>query len=294
MKRTRGDLIRELKEKRTSGGAKAHSEGPSTDVAFEQAKKTGKFKPIGVSESTKAIEKNNKTKGKGQEKLAEGERKKKRRKVGPESMIAKDQSHSVQSTKTLNMLAAQLPEAATTSPEAPEVDTSRQKTTGPLVENYDGVDIFADAGEYEGVDFGDEEGEELPDNARATEPVVDPSGSGVPVVKGWFEDDPVSIPSASAARLPTPPPAEPIPGENKELNQEQVTRLAPLASSALPSISDFLAMDAHAEAQQKRKAKKEKKKGEKKEKASVEVKVDRDYKRLNSYMARKEGGSKDI
>ena len=52
-------------------------------------------------------------------------------------------------------------------------------------------------------------------------------------------------------------------------------RLAPLASSAVPSIRDLLAMDQEEEKREKRKAKKEKRKGQ----LTDAAKVDRDYQR---------------
>ena len=48
--------------------------------------------------------------------------------------------------------------------------------------------------------------------------------------------------------------------EGEEEEDEKPARLAPLASSAMPSIRDFLAMEAEAEKEEKRRARKEKKK----------------------------------
>ena len=68
-------------------------------------------------------------------------------------------------------------------------------------------------------------------------------------------------------------------------------RLQPLASSAMPSIRDMLAMSEEAEKAELRKARKEKRKrggggeggggggGEKKDAANLKAKVDRDYQR---------------
>ena len=318
-KRTREDIIRELKEKRTSGSQDAATAGePTADEAFEAAKRVGKFKPIGASNHSTSQEHSKVTKGKSRDKG--GEQKKKRRKVKQGVESATD----VRNTKTpLSQTTIAAPSGPPLLP-PPQPGTSSDSGARVLepaqpAETTDEVDIFADAGEYEGVDFGEDEDEERPAGSINAEKhmVAAPKPDGV-ASKGWFtEDEPVPLPGPSSVAIPSPPPtAENIPAELEEPEPEQITRLAPLASSALPSISDFLAMDAQAEALQKRKAKKEKKKGgEKKEKLNTEVKVDRDYKksvkshsflsrfmgadpfllsRLSSYMAKKGGGSIDV
>ena len=185
--------------------------------------------------------------------------------------------------------------------------TTSKANTGPEPESLgDDFDIFAGAGEYEGIDLGndddEEEGEvelELPTERGDTLlGLVSTVGS-----KGWFvtEDDEIettSIPSGpiiqfstsqgSGSQIPSAPPGgrprddRYSDGQTGEVSD--AVRLQPLSSSALPSIRDFLAMDEAAEAAEKRRKRKEKKKngggsggaGSK----SVEEKVNRDYQRL--------------
>lgn len=328
-KRTRDDLLRELKEKRTSGST---DEAPAGDKAFEDAKKIGKFRPIGASDHSIGYETGSGMKGKERDKAEGGAKKKKRRKVGQNLATAVDTYHD----KT--------PRPQTSVPTSSEVSTSSalQEADTPIpgalhnpgfqvlepslpTEPSEKVDIFSDAGEYEGVDFGEDEDEDeeqptgIVDAEERKRVVSAPVSDSLAAVKGWFiEDEPPSITGSitgpSVALPSIPPTIEPVTVEPEMSEPDQVTRLAPLASSALPSISDFLAMDAQAEEEQKRKVRKDKKKGgEKKEKQKIEVKVDRDYKksvqpriivllkmalicfqRLNAYLSKKGDSSKGI
>ncbi|KAF8513476.1 RED-like protein N-terminal region-domain-containing protein [Gautieria morchelliformis] len=304
-KRTREDLIRELKEKRIPRSTDATKQGPTTDQAFEEAKKVGKFKPIGAPDHSTDQYHAKGAKGKGRDTTGH-QNKRKRRKIkqGPPA-ATNSHDHNSPLSQTNTPTTSDVPKGSS----LPSVETS----TGPTgavnghgarlldpdlsVGNDDEIDIFADAGEYEGVDFGeDEDGEQPTGSVNTKERVrLDAEMDGPATVKRWFtEDEPDLVPGPSIASPPPAPIAAPEEQE-QEQEQEQVTRLVPLASSALPSISEFLTMDAQAEAQKKRKAKKEKKKGgEKKEKTSTEVKVDRDYKKLNSYLAKKGDVSKGV
>jgi hypothetical protein len=158
----------------------------------------------------------------------------------------------------------------------------------------DDFDIFAGAGEYEGIDLGDEEDEEDGEVAgKPDNPELEDGEESAPPPRKWFEEDePDPQPSTSKLPLPTvsdKPPSHPV-DEDEEGELEQPTRLVPLASSALPSIKDLLAMDKAANSSEKRRKKKDKKKSGKddddeeeapsKTKMSAEVKAERDYKRF--------------
>lgn len=135
-------------------------------------------------------------------------------------------------------------------------------------------DIFAGAGEYEGLDLGDDNDE----GTAEAPPPVPPSKSSQP--GRWFLDDEPELPPLQPPKIPAHL-LQKSSDENAD-NDERSTRLVPLASSALPSIQEFLAMDdAVAKAEKKRKRKeKEKKRDTEGKNTSVEGKLDRDYKRL--------------
>ncbi|KAH7907476.1 RED-like protein N-terminal region-domain-containing protein [Hygrophoropsis aurantiaca] len=263
-KRTREDIIRELKEKRQKGGgSRPPDEAEVVDTAkpvqsddidaLAEAKKAGKFKPIGF----KPIGERKETKGK-KKRSKEGdkgdERKKKKRKEEKPAETEPDKEKEVS------------PPLPLPPPSAPEAEEPP-----PLDEDYD---IFAGAGAYEGIDLGesDESDHEAgPSKLKSPEAVQDEGHSpptALPPKNGWFADD--EEPAASAL-VPAVPPADdadvPMAPANAEdePDSEQLVRLQPLESSALPSIRDFLAMDQAAEAREKRKARKEKQKKKKKD-----------------------------
>ncbi|KAJ7917486.1 hypothetical protein B0H13DRAFT_2231392 [Mycena leptocephala] len=261
-KRTREDIVRELKEKRG-----ITTSTPVNDGALEAAKKQGKFKPIGFKPigTPEAKPKKKKVKADG----TDGERKKKKRR-----------GVSIQSSSSTSL--------------PPEDDMAD-----------DDFDIFAGAGEYEGIDLGDEEDEEDGEVAgKPDNPELEDGEESAPPPRKWFEEDePDPQPSTSKLPLPTvsdKPSSRPV-DEDEEGELEQPTRLVPLASSALPSIKDLLAMDKAANSSEKRRKKKDKKKSGKdddddeeapsKTKMSAEVKAERDYKRLKSYTDKKAGRS---
>ena len=266
-KRTREELVRELKEKReqvqsTDNDITLRSAEEEAKL-LEDAKKAGKFKPIGFKPIAEEKPKKKKVRGEAKD----GERKKKR-KVGEEhnSIIAKNVG-----SETLLLDANKRPELpkpkATTSasePPAPEPE--------PLPEDFN---IFADAGEYEGLDMGEEDEEDAAPRINKERSTVDEPSSAIP--RRWVtmdeEDLPVepphNEPSTSTSHLPPlecgprSPERNTIsrPPEEDEMEAEkQSTRLRPLESSALPSIKDFLAMQEAADAEEQRKKRKEKKK----------------------------------
>lgn len=235
-------------------------------VALEEAKKAGKFKPIGfkpIGETEKKGKKKmvKKVKGEGKKKKAKedttGEATSKE-----EPTTSKDISEPGVQTNTSTKPAEPVPE--------PE----------PIDEDFD---IFADAGEYNGLELGDEDD----DDASDAEPGAIPDDSE-PIVppRKWIEteEDRLALPrepskSESPSRGSEPPARpphkseEPEEGEAEE-EEEAPIRLVPLSSSI--AIRDILAADQEEEKAEKRRARKEKKK---KGELTAAGKVDRDYQR---------------
>jgi IK cytokine len=261
-KRTREDIIKELKEKRLQDGT---NEEVAKDeaVLLEEAKKAGKFKPIGFKPIGAPAEgKAKKKEGKGGDK--DGERKKKKRKVegGVEAQKAEQEMPPPPLSENVS-------QPAPTEPE-------------PIPEDFD---IFADAGEYKGIDLGDDGDEEEEGLTNATNAQAPNPGDEFSTIHGgqWFvtDEDQPPQPDTSKITQPTSKSRSPPPLTSDDEESEQPTRLVPLQSSAIPSIRDLLVMDG---AQDKRKKRKDKKKGkdvdpEEKKKVTAEAKADRDYKR---------------
>jgi len=251
-KKSRQDLIRELKEKR---GQDKPAVDKAPDAGIEEAKKAGKFKPIGFKPIGGDSE------GKKRRKEKEGsEKKKKKRKVED----AKDKPP--EGSSSAQPLAPPVP---TTLPEKEKRPAPEQEP-----ESLDpDFDIFAGVEEYAG-EIGDDEDEDE-DEDEGEHPTAESLEEPQPDVgqsrRGWF-DEPKS---------PTPPPKEPTPppakesSETKDEEMEELVpvRLAPLASSA--SVKDILAFDDTAAKEEKRKARKEKKK--RKAELNAEGKINRDY-----------------
>ncbi|KAH9935071.1 hypothetical protein B0H21DRAFT_825673 [Amylocystis lapponica] len=238
-KRTREEIVQELKSKRAKRPADAAADAP-----LEDAKNAGKFRPIGV-----------KPVGGEKKKAAKGERRNKR-KAEP--------------------VAAPGPSTPPLQP-APAPALAPEPEPEPVDEDFD---IFADAGEYTGVDVGedDDESESEQDDERPR----------------------------SRSRSRSAPRADPVPlsdAEDGEEEEERPVRLQPLASSALPSIRDLLAMDSAAD-KGKRRTRKNKKKDadtdtdkdkDKREAGAGKVskdKIERDYKRLKAYTDKKAASGK--
>lgn len=259
-KRTREDIIKELKEKRLQDSI---NEEVAKDeaVLMEEAKKAGKFKPIGFKPIGAPAEgKAKKNKRKGGDK--DGERKKKRKVEGVEAQ-------KVEQEMPPPPLPEKVLQPAPTEPE-------------PIPEDFD---IFADAGEYKGIDLGDDEEEEGEDGPTNDAQPPNPSEEFSTIRGGqWFvtEEDQPPQPDTSKITQPTSKSHSPLPPPmSDDEESEQPTRLVPLQSSAIPSIRDLLAMDGAQDMQKKRK---DKKKGkvvdpEEKKKVTAEAKADRDYKR---------------
>jgi IK cytokine len=253
-KRSRADIIKELKEKRASEGELGQSNEEQT---AEKRVDTSKFRPIGFKPIGASTEKVKKKKGK------EGsEPKKKKRKVESSAVDARGQANP-KGTHTTRL--APVEHAVSTS--------ASHQPIQPELEEEDDFDIFAEAGEYKGMEYGSdddsdegsEKGHERPPRPRIS---VAPAAEGVsaPPRKGWFDGEDGKEPEPEASP-PSPPPAgqpAPVPEAAVEAEEEQLARLTPLNSSTMPSISDFLAMDEAVEKEEKRKARKEKRKGKNK------------------------------
>jgi len=232
-KRSRADIIKELKEKRANEGVSEQSNG---ETMTERRPDSSKFRPIGF----KPIGASTKDKSKKERSRDGGEPKKKKRKVKPS---ATDQKASPPAPQ------AQI--ASTSGPRKPSPE--------PEAEGED-FDIFAEAEEYKGVDIdSDDSIDEEPEKSRHRSPPPQAESMIVPPRRGWFDD--AAEPKLEKVPSPTEePPAGPVEAEV----EEQAGRLAPLNTSAMPSIRDFLAMDKAVENEEKRRARKEKKKGKSK------------------------------
>ena len=254
-KRTREDIIKELKQKKQKGAA---LDGVAKDeaVLLEDAKKAGKFKPIGFKPiETSAEGKTKKKKGRDGEK--DGNRKKRKIEGGTA------EAHKAQT---------EMPPPALPAKVLPSVPAESE----PIPDDFD---IFAGAGEYQGIDLGDDDDEE--ERPTKEDPVVDsPEEPPTILQRGWFTTEDENPPQPQIAQ-PTSISRSPPPTVSDD-EPEQPTRLVPLQSSAIPSIKDLLAMDG---AEDKRKMRKNKRKGgkdvnaEEKKKVTAEAKADRDYRR---------------
>lgn len=260
-KRTREDIIRELKAKRNGEGSL--SPKPTADHAeddvhkLEKAKKAGKFKPIGFKPI--GVQKDDK----GSKKRSKGENlnreKRKKRKV--EGTPGSSQPTNAAPHPQVEQLAEQHTRAEGSS-------HAHQSLPSPP---DDDIDIFAGAGDYRGFveDDDSDEDDSDPDHKAKPEHSINPlqpSSERARYARGWFEeeqDDEASRQPPAATEDVTLhlPPSNSTPRVDEE---EESSRLKPLETSALPSIRDFLAMDAAAEKEEKRKARKEKRKNKKK------------------------------
>ncbi|KIO33753.1 hypothetical protein M407DRAFT_17364 [Tulasnella calospora MUT 4182] len=245
-KRTRDDLLKALKNKREeSTAAPMEVEGPSEAKSLEAAKSKGKFRPIGQPAA--------------ETKAKEEKRKKKKRKVVTEAHNA-EPPQAPAPLPTTDLSARALPAAnLTESHPEPSTDTPQAGPSKPppatILPDDDGdIDIFADVGEYEGVDLGDDSEDDKPPSTRKEEK-DESSVSDPPKRVNWFGEAEPEPPVIFKPRPPTPP----VP-EKEEGEEEEPVRLAPLASSSIHDIKSFLEVDKALEKEEKRKALKEKKK----------------------------------
>jgi IK cytokine len=257
-KRSRADIIKELKEKRVNEGG---SEQSKEEAVAEKPPDSSKFRPIGF----KPIGTSTEEKIKRKKKKEDGEPKKKKRKVESSTVDAGEK--------------AGLKGVTTSAPPPVERAAPRSALTKPIEAETaeDDFDIFADAGEYKGVEVGSDDDDDDDDENKESETgherpshpgpsVTSTADASPPLRRGWFEKDAAASepePELEAPKAPTGQPT-PIP-EAGEAEEERLARLAPLTSSAMPSIRDFLAMDEAVEKEEKRKARKEKRKGKNKD-----------------------------
>ncbi|KAG8954883.1 hypothetical protein FRC04_010366 [Tulasnella sp. 424] len=250
-KRTRHDLLKALKSKREEGGeTPMEIEGSSETKSLEAAKQKGKFRPIGQPAP--------------EVKAKEEKRKKKKRKVAadtpnPEPPQAAQPVPTASPPAGLSTGNLEKPRHEP-SIETPQAGPSTLPAAIPQDDDDDDgdIDIFADVGEYEGVDLGDDSEDDKPASTRKEEK-DESAASGPPKRVNWFgEVEPEPPITISKPRSPTPPPApEKEEGEEEE---DKPVRLAPLASSSIHDIKSFLEVDKSLEKEEKRKARKEKKK----------------------------------
>ncbi|KAJ2985903.1 hypothetical protein NUW54_g9990 [Trametes sanguinea] len=181
--------------------------------------------------------------------------------------------------------------------------------------NY--FDIFADAGEYTGVDLGDESDESAEDRPGRSGIKREGGEEGevdeAPPPRKWLAtSDDEREPSRGLSQPPPPGGSRsprsasrsmsprrraesvhksPVAEEGEMEEEERPIRLQPLASSAVPSIKELIAMSEEAEKAEKRRARKEKKKaggeGGAGSERDLKAKVDRDYQRLKAYTEKK-------
>ncbi|KAG8690858.1 hypothetical protein FRC11_008572 [Ceratobasidium sp. 423] len=255
-KRTRAELLAELKQSREADanqGTKVSTKEEEIE-ALERAKQAGKFKPMGSS-SFAPVEKKKKKKkviaeeGKPQAKETKANSPGVGEKMAPPANTPSQEPATTTSTKNVDAT-----QDAGSKLKANEVTPSIPSTSvpppTPSIEEIEDVDPFADAGDYE-PDYGDDsDAEEKPKDTSQPAPT--------PGRRNWF-NDPEPEPEPKPAKPPTPPPKAPEETE-PEPGPARSTRLEGLSSSAMPSISEFLAMDKEEEAREKKKARKEKNK----------------------------------
>ncbi|KAG9018274.1 hypothetical protein FRB90_011674 [Tulasnella sp. 427] len=252
-KRTRDDLLKALKSKQKPGdGSAMEVDAPPEAKSLEGAKQKGKFRPIGQPAP--------------EAKAKEEKRKKKKRKVATEvqpsetTPIAEPvltSSSAAEPTPAADPSIVQSQVPQETQHDAPQPGPSKPIRPPTPQDDDDDVDIFADVGEYEGVDLGDDSGDEKPSSAAKA--MEDTAASGPIKRMNWFGDAEPEPPVAISRPRPptTPPAAEKEEGEEEE---DKPIRLAPLTSSSIGDIKSFLAADKALEKEEKRKARKEKKK----------------------------------
>ena len=275
-KRTREELLRDLKEQRTRNAEQGPKIADEEGRSLEEAKQKGKFKPIGF----KPIGSTSEGKKKKEKRSADAvERKNKKRKVDIETSANKAGSEH-------NSLMAPPP-----VPTKAQVESKVPEPEEPIDDDFN---IFADAGEYEGIDVGDDDDDDDENVPQVAREIEERDESSVVPQRWTPSNEPElssikpSIQPLSDAKTQSPPSLHKVVSEDEEEEVEQPMRLVPLSSSALPSIKDFLAMDQAAGSYDKKNKRKNKKKAggtgdsdndEGQKQKSVEAKVDRDYKR---------------
>ncbi|KAI5477003.1 hypothetical protein MNV49_006961 [Pseudohyphozyma bogoriensis] len=285
-RKTRDEIIAELKASRAAGGAGAgDEEGKQREKEeaekLEQAKMAGRFKPIGAPKVSKKP---------GKE--VEGREKKKRKKI--------------KTTSTSETA----PSTSTATAKAPSPPPKSTKATVEVPEDFDAdADIFGDAGDYKGLTSGSDSDDDDGEGGAKSKPEVEPQPSTMTAAgkRKYFSDDeddegplPSTVPSA-VTNLANAPSGEggarSGEGEGSEEEEEDLRtmRLQPLAGSSVPSVRDLLDIDKAAEADEKKKARKlkNKDKAEKAENMTVQDRANRDYLRMNAYLEKRKNKGGD-
>jgi IK cytokine len=282
-KKTREELVKELKQARSSASA-----ANVTQDGLDRAKIAGKFKPIGAPDNP--LEKS-KTKKKKRAKDGEEDRgrKKKKRRIESEPTAEAQGNGNENDVTPEQKVSDEIPNE---DDKTTRLGPTKQKAPTPPPPDDDD-DIFADAGEYKGLEISDEEEED--DKEERPKTLSKPSGHHSPPagslsdkpIHNWFgkpiepDKPPVSIKPSSIAPAPVVSlsASSSKPQSRHEEHGDDLiegAKLRGLTSSAVPSIKDLLAIDEAAEREEKRKAKKEKKKAKK---LSEDAKLNREVKK---------------
>ncbi|CCO37693.1 hypothetical protein BN14_11852 [Rhizoctonia solani AG-1 IB] len=250
-KRTRAELLAELRQSRDTDATQETKASTREEEieALERAKQAGKFKPMGSS-SFAPVEKKKKKKKKA---ASEQEQPRtKATKVDPPDAKESIMPPSIAAAPTKTENAAQdtelKPKASSSTYNSAPTPVPAVPTVPTVpVEDIEEADPFGDVGEYE-PDYGD-------DSDTETKPKDTLQPSVAPGRRNWFNDP---DPEPEPVKPPTPPPV--VPQENEPEAGPSRARLESLMSSAMPSISEFLAADKEEEARERKKARKEKNK----------------------------------
>src|SRR5258706_12819304 len=262
-KKTREGLVKELKLARSSASAVHVAQD-----GLDRAKMTGKFKPIGAPDKSLEKEKTKKKK-RAKDGAEDGERKKKKRKIESEPAAKAERNRDENDKVTEQKVSEEIPNE---DPKATRLGPTNRKAPSPppLV---DDDDIFADAGEYDGLklteddDDDDDEKEERPKTLPKLSGRHSPPAGSVSdrPNRNWF-GEPLEPDKPPAFIKPSSVPLAPVVSLSASGSMPQSSReehggdliegakLRGLTSSAVPSIKDLLAIDEPAEREVKRKA----------------------------------------
>ncbi|CAK5283116.1 unnamed protein product [Mycena citricolor] len=221
-KRTREEMLSVLKSKRAAA--------QPTEVIKDSKFKPIGFKPIGIVEEKK---------------------KTKKKRVKPDGELATSKSKKKRKIQ-------EIPDEVEPTAVVPNASVPQPPAVVEEDDDAD-LDIFAGVMEYQGLELDDDDDADvnpLPDRV-AHEPEVE---SSVPP-RTWFADEEKPAPPTALVveRQMSLPPADEMEEDEEE---DKPARLIPLASSALPSIKEYLAMTGE-DGGKKGKGKKKKKKGKK-------------------------------
>ncbi|KAL8286693.1 hypothetical protein RQP46_004221 [Phenoliferia psychrophenolica] len=292
-KRTRDEMVAELKAKRESGPAGEEEEegGKPKEKSLEEAVKAGRFKPINKPSAT--------SKGKAKEKEEGGGEKKRRKKKRPDATAASG-----------SMAPPPLPSSKLAPP-----PPSPAVVLPPGFDEDD--DIFGDAGDYKGLDSDSDDDAAPSSSLPIPPPPPTASSSSTTTKRKYFDDDDDDEDSSMATTAPTSvsklaaasaehaarAAAPSVGGEGDDEGEGEgeavPMRLQPLSGSALPSVRELLDMDAAAEKEELRKAKKLKNKveaGDRQERKvrTAEDKANHEYQEMQNFLDKKEKRAKGI